>query len=413
MSYDVDKVQESTTKDDGTFSIKVKADDNELTGQTIVLAQKEGFAIGWANWRLNENAEVKITLDKADVLAGTVVDETKKPVADANVSISFMVVRTQEEPQYLIGRTLPGILTVKTDDEGKFSFKNIPGNATAEFIVKKSGKATVSTLDIENTQGDQLQFAAGQTDIEITMPVEAKIEGTVVDKAGSKPIAGIKMMAVKGSRPQPFSQEIYVSKEDGTFNIDSLPAGVYSIQLVPSSEGMDDWIAEPVEVTTEAGKTTSGIKVELSKGGILEVEVTEADSNEPIEKARVIIQRPGGGISIGSTSDANGVASIRLNPGQYQIVQVYKQGYSRDRSQETVSVEDGKTAHIKFQLAGQPKITGVVRDEAGNPVEGVKLKVCPMGREGVASDAEGKFEVNYDPGSWSSRGEIPEMYLVA
>ena len=413
MSYDVELMQQLSTKDDGKFVFKTQADGDDLTGQTIILVRKKGLAIGWANWRLNENAEVKITLDKADVLAGTVVDETKKPVADANVSISFMVVRTQEEPQYLIGRTLPGILTVKTDDEGKFSFKNIPGNATAEFIVKKTGKATVSTLDIENTQGDQLQFAAGQTDIEITMPVEAKIEGTVVDKAGSKPIAGIKMMAVKGSRPQPFSQEIYVSKEDGTFNIDSLPAGVYSIQLVPSSEGMDDWIAEPVEVTTEAGKTTSGIKVELSKGGILEVEVTETDSNEPIEKARVIIQRPGGGISIGSTSDANGVASIRLNPGQYQIVQVYKQGYSRDRSQETVSVEDGKTAHIKFQLAGQPKITGVVRDEAGNPVEGVKLKVCPMGREGVASDAEGKFEVNYDPGSWSSRGEIPEMYLVA
>lgn len=413
MSYDVDLVQESTTEEDGTFSIKTQADSNELTGQTIVLVQKEGLAIGWANWRLNENKDVKIILDTANVLAGTVVDEAKKPVADAEVSISFMVVRTQGEPQYLVGRTLPGILTVKTDQEGKFSFHNIPGKATAELVAKKTGKATVSTLDVENTRGDQLQFAAGQTDIEIVMPVEAKIEGTVVEKTSGKPVAGIKMMAVKGSRPQPFSQEIYISKEDGTFNIDSLPAGVYKIQLVPSSEGTDDWIAEPVEVTAEAGETTSDIKVELSKGGLLEVEVMEADSNEPIEKARVIIQRPDGGVSVGSTSDANGVASIRLNPGQYQIVQVYKEGYSRDRSQEPATVEDGRTVRIKFQLAGQPKITGVVRDEAGNPVEGVKLKVCPMGRGDAVSDTEGKFEVNYDPGSWSSRGEIPEMYLVA
>ncbi len=413
MSYDVDKVQETTTKEDGTFSIKVQTDNNELTGQTIILVQKEGYAIGWANWRLSEDADVKITLDIASVLSGVVVDEASKPVADAEVSISFMVVRTQEQPQYLVGRTLPGILTVKTDEEGKFSFDSIPGNATAEFVVKKTGKATISTLDIENTRGDQLQFTAGQTNIEIIMPEEAKIEGMTVEKSSSKPVAGIKMMAVKGSRPQPFSQEIYVSKEDGTFNIDSLEAGVYSIQLVPSSERMDDWIAEPVEVTTEAGKTTSGIKVELNKGGILEVEVTEADSNEPIEKARVIIQRPGGGISIGSTSDANGIAGIRLNPGQYRIVQVYKEGYSRDRSQETVSVEDGMTAHIKCQLRGQPKITGVVRDEAGNPVEGVKLRVCPMGRDGAASDAEGKYEVSWDMGGWPSSGEIPEMYLVA
>jgi hypothetical protein len=39
-----------------------------------------------------------------------------------------------------------------------------------------------------------------------------------------------------------------------------------------------------VEVVTEAGKTKSGIKVELSKGGLLEVLVTEAVSNKPVEK---------------------------------------------------------------------------------------------------------------------------------
>ncbi|MBN2180504.1 MAG: carboxypeptidase regulatory-like domain-containing protein [Sedimentisphaerales bacterium] len=412
MSYDVELMQQLSTEDDGKFVFRTQADGDELTSQTIILVRKEGLAFGWANWQLNDNSDAGIILNKAQVLAGTVVDEARKPVADAEISISFMVVRTQERPQYLIGQTLPDVLTVKTNKDGKFSFENIPAGATAEFVIKKTGKATVSTLDIQNSRGEQLQFAAGQTDIEIILPDEAKIEGTVVDKATGKPVPDVKMIIMKGLNPQPFGQRTFISKEDGTFSVDSLAAGVHKIQIVSSAEGLDDWVAEPMEVITEPGKTKSGVKVELIRGGILEVEVTEADSNKPIENARIIIQQPDGSVSTGTTSDVNGIAGIRLNPGQYQIVQVYKEGYSRDRRQEAVTVENGKTARVKFQLGGQPKITGVVRDQSGNPITGARIRVCPMGRGESVSGAEGKFEVIWDPGSRPS-DEEPEIYIVA
>jgi hypothetical protein len=52
-----------------------------------------------------------------------------------------------------------------------------------------------------------------------------------------------------------------------------------------------------------------------------------------------------------------------------------------------------------------------VRDEKDNPLGGVKLNVCPRGaREDATTDAEGKFEVTYDPGGWPGR-EIPVMFL--
>jgi len=38
----------------------------------------------------------------------------------------------------------------------------------------------------------------------------------------------------------------------------------------------------------------------------------------------------------------------------------------------------------------------VVRDEAGKPVKGATLQVCPMGRQEVRSDAEGRFEMSLD-----------------
>ena len=46
MSYDVDLVQELSTQDNGTFTVKTQADDNELSGQTVILVQKDNIGPG-------------------------------------------------------------------------------------------------------------------------------------------------------------------------------------------------------------------------------------------------------------------------------------------------------------------------------------------------------------------------------
>jgi hypothetical protein len=141
-----------------------------------------------------------------------------------------------------------------------------------------------------------------------------------------------------------------VSKEDGTFCIDSLTSGRYMLELVQSREELADWAAEPVEVITEAGKTKSGIKVELSRGGVLEVVVTNAVNKKPVKKASVSVQHEVSG-RFYSRSDKDGIARIRLVPGEYQISYVYKEGYSRHRTQDAITIEDGKTEHIELELA--------------------------------------------------------------
>jgi len=409
--YDVKLAQELATKEDGAFTIKTETSSDEFSAQAIILAQKEGLAMGWANWRLRENLDVEIKLGQAKILAGTVADEAQKPIADAEVGIAFMIVLTDGQPRYIVGNMLQELLTVRTDTEGKFSFGHIPTEATAEFLVKKPGRATVSTFNPQNYQGQSLQFSPGQTDIKLTQPIEAKIEGMVVEKASGKPVAGIKIMVSRGRNQPNFGLKPVVSKEDGTFSANALTAGKHILQIVTPRGKPADWITEPVEVLTETGKTKSGVKVELSKGGLLEVVITEAVSKQPVEQARVSIRQQAGDKYFGVLSDEDGIARIRLMPGEYQMSGVYKQGYSRQRQQETITIEDGKTARIEWQLTGQPKITGVVRDEKNKPVQGVKLKVCPAGGQDVSSDAEGKFEVNWDPRSWGERETI--FYLVA
>lgn len=408
LSYDIKLAQELATKEDGAFTIKTETGSDEFS-LAIILAQKEELALDWANWGLRENLDVEIKLGQAKILAGTVVDEADNPVVGAEVRILMLVVGEAPRPRYLIGVEPFDLLLAITDGQGKFSFNNILGDATAEFLVKKPGRATVSTF--EPRGGTTLHYAPGQTDIKLVMPVEAKIEGIVVEKASGKPVAGIKIMVSRDRNQPNFGLKPVVSKEDGTFSANALAGGRHILQIVTPMGKPADWITEPVEVSTETGKTKSGVKVELSKGGLLEVVITEAVSKQPIEQARVIIRQQADNRAFGAFSDEDGIARIRLVPGEYQMSRVYKQGYSRESRQETITIEEGKTARIECQLTGQPKITGVVRDEKDKPVQGVKLKICPTGGQDVSSDAEGKFEVNWDPRGWGERETI--FYLVA
>ena len=249
MSLDVQLAQTMTTKDDGSFKFKMEANENDAMNQTIILADKEGLALGWADWLLTKDLDVQIPLGEPKILAGRVVDESGRPVSGADVSISVMLMPGGDEPRYIAGKVSEQLFLRKTDVEGLFRFERIAADAAAEFIVKKPGLATIGTLIEDNTQGMRLQFKAGQEDIEITLPAEAKIDGTVVEKATGQPVPGIKLMAIQEDHP--FSgQEPATSREDGTFTIGSLCPGKHIVRAVPG----ENWIANPVEVTVAAGR---------------------------------------------------------------------------------------------------------------------------------------------------------------
>ena len=256
-----------------------------------------------------------------------------------------------------------------------------------------------------------LQFSPGQADIKLIQPVEAKIEGMVVEKASGKPVAGIRIMITPYFNIPNFGLKPVVSKEDGTFSVNALAPGKHILQTVTQIEGPVDGVAEPVEVITEAGKTKNGVKVELSKGGLLEVVVTEAESKQPVEKTSVRIWDEQTDRRYMGRSDKDGIALIRLMPGEYRIMCMNKQGLASMRRKEIITIEDGKTAHFEWQLTSLPKITGVVRDEKDKPIKGAKLIVCPMRLRDVTSDAEGKFEVIYDPDRWCS-DKMPDIILL-
>jgi protocatechuate 3,4-dioxygenase beta subunit len=160
---------------------------------------------------------------------------------------------------------------------------------------------------------------------------------------------------------------------------------------------------------SQATEKTKDIKIEESKGGLLEVLVTEEDTKEPIEGAVVIVNEQKNRTSFSCKTDKDGLGRIKLAAGEYQLAGAYSLTSHAGEGQ-LFTIEDGKTKRFEVQLKGQPKITGVVRDKEGKPVEGVKLKIMPFNREAI-SNAEGKYEIVWDPSTWG--GEMPVMFLIA
>jgi len=393
---------EVTTTSDGIFSFKAIVENDSYQSGYIV-AEKEELALGWAEWEMRDNQQQDIILGERKELSGMVVDEDGNPVTDANVSIWLIAVGEGQDQQRL-GRPLAEkLLTEATDTSGRFTFTNIPAEATADFIIRKAGSATLRIYRSAGYANQKLTFVPGQEGINLVLSAEARIQGTIMVKDTGSPVAGTKLIVMsQGNRPL-FGQEPVISEDDGTFSINALAAGNYLVQLVRSRQRLAEWVAEPVIVKLEAGQTKQDMKIELCKGGILEVLVIEAETNKPLDKASVSIRDEKYKRWLSTKSSEDGIARIRLMPGGYQLSGVYMQGYMSNRDQKSVTIKEGARKHETWKLNEMPKISGVVRDPAGMPIEGVQLMIMPGGREEVRSDSEGKFEYIWDRRSWGDR----------
>ena len=384
---------ETRTDSQGKFSVAANLPE-EGRGRVLatVLVSKEGLALGWAELESRTAGDVSITLDKPNLLGGTVVDESGAPVAGAQVGL-MMLITTGGRHSAVVGLRPIDALVTKTDASGRFIFKAVPASAMAEFLVSAPGRVSIWTFA---GAGDPGQFAPGREDVKITLPKEAVVEGTVVDKVTGKAVPGVEVTAVGRNYGNRFFDATAVSGPDGTFRIANLPPGEPSVQIVESRDKPADWIAAQVKVTLEAGKTDRGVKIELEKGAVLEVSVTDAATGKPVENANVYARVQSGQRGVGGVSGADGVFRGRTLPGKYVGLQVIRQGFDNFNSTEEIILADGETKHIDVALKGQAKLTGVAVDEAGKGVAGVSVRVAGGGwGDEVRTDDNGKFETPY------------------
>jgi protocatechuate 3,4-dioxygenase beta subunit len=393
--YNVRLLKEATTKAEGAFSFSAGVATTYRQG--AIIAQKQGLAIGWASWQMRTSVQQDIVLCRPKELTGVVVDENDDPIAEATV---FVAAGTIGDKQYLPGPVSRQLLRTRTDQKGHFTFTGLPAGATFEFGIEKAGCATIVSMDRSRPPSDVLQFSPGQGDIKLVVPVEARIAGTVVEKTGGGPVAGAAIMVRHNRMGGYFLPEPTISGADGGFEINALLPGSHTLCLAVPRNVPADWVAEPVEVTLDAGQARTDVRIEVGKGGLLEMRVTEAGSNQPVEGADVYVYDQRRRQSFSGRTDKEGVGRIRLLPGEYTMSSIQKQGLASDARREAITIEDGRTKQVACMLNALPRVTGVVRDSAGKPLEGVQLGILPGGAGEISSDSEGKFEVIYDRRYW-------------
>jgi len=399
------QVDRATTDVDGTFSVRAAGGDARQ--RNTIAARKAGLAIGWVAGRKPEGEALRVVMGPPVTLAGVVVDEAGKPVAGAEVRASTW----RKVAAFGGGEQLSGLapfdwLVATTDAQGRFEFKNL-NRDSALLHVTAAGYATINTPSYPKTELER--SPAGQC--RIVLPRESVLRGTVVEAEPRRPVAGVKVLVSSNTERGVSSPgSPVVTAADGTFVARNLVEGKCYVRLAHPAEGLPDW-AQVKSVEAKTGDP--GVVVEVTKGGILEVLVTDAHSGLPVEGAwmRVGWESPGGPPPNVPSTGKDGIARARVGEGKYVLDGLIAQYFSNDNTRREVQVAYGRVRQVAIQLHPLLKVQGTVIDADGKPVEGAVIWM-ETGWGEPKTDSAGRFDIFCEPSrSMSGRPVIIARHI--
>jgi hypothetical protein len=393
---ETDAKESLTTDASGAFEFRVSP------VATVLLARKQGLAPTWIQYALptKDMTDERLPFTASTTVAGVVVDEADKPVADAEVWVCYACSERRSEEGgrwagYFWGKALRECLSTRTAADGRFVIQGFPTNAAADLAVSKPGKA-LRELQRDHIGPDSMRCQAGQQDVKLVVEPAGSIEGKVVVQETGQPLAGARLW-LQANRPgyaggrQPQTAQ---TGADGTFRLADVGPGSYVVRATFGTNPVPEWVAETVSVTVETGEAAKDVTVSATHGGWLEVAVLGKDDRKPVPAAGINVSKKAYQASANSGPD--GLSLLRLPAGKYQVSAFKTNARSKGTS---TTIEAGRTNRLEIELNPPPMITGEVRDPSGAPVAGVTLSVFPnWGRTGgeVKTDANGRYEMPWD-----------------
>jgi hypothetical protein len=339
-----------------------------------------------------------LVLTPPSALAGVVVDEADKPVANAEVSVAMALGENSRGEgarsfNYLTGKPAHDCFAARTDAAGRFRIENFPVNATATLAVVSPGKALRSSSQ-DFAGFDSLPWHAGQADIKLVVEPAGSIEGKIIAEDSNQPPPGAQL-TLQPDNPRFLGfggLESAQSSADGSFRISDVAAGSYRIHAVFGTNAVPEWVADAIPVSVESGQTTRGVQVTAARGGLLEAAVFGKNDRKPL--AHVMVNAYKESFQSGARSDSNGIALLRLPPGDYQVMATQE---SIPGGQTAASVEAGKTNRVEIEIAAPQKITGIIRQPDGQLAAGLLVRIVGGGPQAaeVKTDAGGNFELEW------------------
>jgi RNA polymerase sigma factor (sigma-70 family) len=319
---------------------------------------------------------VELTLRPARDCRGTLVDEAGKPVAGARL-LSWTVTR---------GGALPGG-DATTDAQGRFAFPAVPG-------------VTVEAHHQGRMAREQLGAALPPCQLSLRLgpareaPVTARaltIEGRV-ERAG----AGLGGVIVEASANPVLERNARhgfaraITADDGSFSLTPLDDVAYEVTAHLGER--------EVATAHDVRGGARGLVLQVSLGGRLRGQVTDADSGAAVSRFAVVLSKAeaaaeGGRFGVFTRYDARGAFEIEGVPaGTYRVMVVAEGRAPADEQPATVAPDPAPPAALTFVLRAGTRVRGRVLDrQSHTPL--ARALVSIEGRGGMGARLLGTASV--------------------
>jgi len=392
VSPGVGEPQSAAVRPDGTFRFDTAADDgNRLRIEAPPFATQERQPV-----RSGALAR-PVTLAVGQVLRGTVT------LADRRTPASGALVRFE-------GRTQTTRF-VETRSDGTFLLEGAPHEPGA--LVADGGDRGHATQALTSAPPEALSLALAPT---------ASVAGRVVDAEGSKPLAGVRLLA----RADGEAAYLARSGADGRYTIRGLPPRTYRLSV--DDDRFVSW-SRPVTVAAGQSETQD---VPLARGATLVGRVVD-EQGGPIEGAWAQVARGGESAFRAFVRSLEGEGTVRtgrdgsfratrLRPGEGQRLDVRHDDYE-ERSVGGIALTAGATrSGLTVVLRHGLSVRGAVKDEEGRPLAEAEVTLSSSltfrsGRGGIQVSFIGpasqvRRETGPD-GRFEFRGLKPGDYTVS
>ncbi|MBN2180507.1 MAG: carboxypeptidase regulatory-like domain-containing protein [Sedimentisphaerales bacterium] len=410
------------TDDRGLFLVEA---DIENVRDVYVVASKPGLAMAWDRAPIMaENADkvhFNLVMEKPASLTGLVVDSSGRPVARATVRAvpkTCYLSRLSQSPVSLPQEWL----STQTGADGRFEFNIFSADVSCDFWIRAEGYCCTYTFTTNYLSG--CGYEVGRSDIRLVLPDERPVRGRVVEQGTDTTVADVELVI---SRPTDRNRRDEIkdrylqyqvrSDANGCFVFPGVPAGDHEVGLVYPSQKLSSWVAEPIGVLVGPDHAADNVTFEVDRGGFVEILARHAHTREPLEG--IVISMTNLSFSRLPRTDSNGVARIRLRPGQSRAL--ISAGFSpndeyrswgRYDTREPFVIRGGETVRLEADLEPGYRIVGTVVDQNGKAVAGATVKSHPLGTGGsiimtigdeFRADAQGCFDLacgDADPSGW-------------
>jgi hypothetical protein len=322
-------------------------------------ASRRGYAAGATGaLNLKERANVTITLPAGIELHGIVTNEGGTPVAGAGVIAieePFGAAPLPIDAALASGALLP---FVESGDDGKFVVRL--NDKPHDIGVWKTGYSGALVAGVAPKGGEPRK---------IVLTAGVAIRGRV-DRKGAPAEAGTITAEINGI---PAGQAAVSA--DGTFVLDGLRAGVYTLQYVDAADRKGE---------TRVKAPANDVVLELAATGTIRGRVVDAATGQTLTRYSVV-----SGTYETAVVDGEDSFTMTVQPGAVELT-VDAEGYVDGK--ETVTVAANQPSEVTVRLTRGRSITGRIIGDAQSPVDGARVSLADYSAVDMSGD-DGEFRL--------------------